>query len=159
MQFFSSLCGIGRGRNQLLALTVAVSACQAGSAGTPPSDFAARFANPPAEARILQIIHNWPDSAPAQDELIRRLQRQGFGGVVCNVSFDEYLESKAKWEAFTRAVREARQAGMALWLYDERGYPSGNAGGLVLRDHPEWEARGWLAADTNCGAVPWPDHR
>ena len=78
--------------------------------------------------------------------LIERLQGQGFGGVVCNVSFDQYLESDAKWQAFTRAVGEAKKAGMALWLYDERGYPSGNAGGLVLRDHPEWEARGLLVA-------------
>ena len=62
-----------------------------------------------------------------------QLQAQGFGGVVCNVSFDQYLESEAKWEAFTRAVNEAKKAGMALWLYDERGYPSGNAGGITLR--------------------------
>jgi hypothetical protein len=66
---------------------------------------------------------------------------------VCNVSFDSYLESDAKWQAFTRAVNEAKKAGMALWLYDERGYPSGNAGGITLRDHPEWEARGLLVSD------------
>ncbi|MCU0915226.1 MAG: hypothetical protein MUC88_11765 [Planctomycetes bacterium] len=107
-----------------------------------------RFAQPPAEARILKIIHNWPDPPEAQDQLIGRLQTQGFGGVVCNVSFDQYLESDAKWLAFTRAVHEAKKAGLALWLYDERGYPSGNAGGITLRAHPEWEARGLLVADT-----------
>ena len=42
---------------------------------------------------------------------------------------------------------QARKAGWALWLYDERGYPSGNAGGIVLRGHPEWEASGLLIAD------------
>ncbi|MGC8989178.1 MAG: glycosyl hydrolase, partial [Verrucomicrobiia bacterium] len=102
------------------------------------------FANPSPETRILKIIHSWPDNYEAQDQLIARLQRQGFGGVVCNVSFDQYLESEPKWQAFVRAVKHARESGMALWLYDERGYPSGNAGGLVLRDHPEWEARGLL---------------
>ncbi len=107
-----------------------------------------RFAQPPAEARILRIIHNWPDQPDAQDQLIGRLRAQGFGGVVCNVSFDQYLESAAKWSAFSRAVQEAKKAGFALWLYDERGYPSGNAGGITLRDHPEWEARGLLVADT-----------
>jgi hypothetical protein len=106
------------------------------------------FAQPPAEARILKIIHNWPDPPEAQDQLIRRLRTQDFGGVVCNVSFEQYLESDAKWRAFTRAVHEAKKAGFALWLYDERGYPSGNAGGITLRDHPEWEARGLLVADT-----------
>lgn len=106
----------------------------------------ARFAQPPNEARILKIIHPWPDAPAAQDQVMRQLAAQGFGGVVCNVSFDHYLESEAKWDAFTRAVRAARQAGFTLWLYDERGYPSGNAGGLTLRGHPEWEARGLLAA-------------
>jgi hypothetical protein len=106
-----------------------------------------RFADPPAEARILKIIHNWPDASPAQDDLIRQLTRQGFGGVVCNVSFDDYLVSETKWRSFQRAVVEAKRAGWALWLYDERGYPSGNAGGIVLSDHPEWEASGLLIAE------------
>ncbi|MCL5745203.1 MAG: hypothetical protein M1541_14970, partial [Acidobacteria bacterium] len=126
-----------------------------------------RFAQPPAEARILKIIHNWPDPPGAQDQLISRLRAQGFGGVVCNVSFEQYLESDAKWSVFTRAVEEAKKAGtgsqtrslafggpLALWLYDERGYPSGNAGGITLRDHPEWEARGLLVADTETAGGP-----
>ncbi|NLH73167.1 MAG: hypothetical protein GX456_08960 [Verrucomicrobia bacterium] len=113
------------------------------------------FANPASETRILKIIHSWPDSHEAQDQLIARLQQQGFGGVVCNVSFDQYLESEPKWQAFVRAVKRARESGLALWLYDERGYPSGNAGGLVLRDHPEWEARGLLEMhhETETGMV------
>ncbi len=74
--------------------------------------------------------------------------------MVCNVSFDQYLESDAKWSAFARAVNEAKKAGLALWLYDERGYPSGNAGGITLRDHPEWEARGLLVADTETQGGP-----
>jgi len=106
-----------------------------------------RFAQPPADARILKIIHGWPDRPDAQDRLIAKLNAQGFGGVVCNVAFDQYLESDAKWQAFTRAVNEAKKAGMAMWLYDERGYPSGNAGGITLCGHPEWEARGLLVAD------------
>lgn len=113
-----------------------------------------RFAQPPADTRILKIIHGWPDAPAAQDDLIRRLSSQGFGGVVCNVSFDGYLEDESRWQAFTRAVRAARQAGWSLWLYDERGYPSGNAGGLVLKDHLEWEARGLLIADATTTGPP-----
>lgn len=113
-----------------------------------PSDsWEQRFANPPADARICKIIHNWPDATSAQDELIARLSTQGFGGVVCNVSFDQYLKSEVKWQAFTRAVRAAKDAGFAMWLYDERGYPSANAGGLTLQGHPEWEARGLLVKE------------
>lgn len=118
------------------------------------ADFETRFASPPPESRIIKIIHGWPDKPSSQDDLIRHLQHQGFGGVVCNVSFDKYLESPEKWEAFDRAVRVAKASGMALWLYDERGYPSGNAGGLVLREHPEWEARGLLVADGEFEAGP-----
>lgn len=113
-----------------------------------------RFAVPPADARILKIIHNWPDKPAAQDNYINRFRTQGFGGVVCNVSFNQYLESDAKWLAFVRAVNEAKKAGFAMWLYDERGYPSGNAGGITLRDHPEWEARGLLVNDTESQGGP-----
>lgn len=134
---------------QLLAAPDSTSA--ASPAGEGAADFGARFANPPPESRIFKIIHGWPDAAETQDNWIRRFTAQGFGGVVCNVSFDRYLESDAHWEAFKRAVRAARQAGLALWLYDERGYPSGNAGGLVLEQHPEWEARGLLVSDTESG--------
>ncbi len=80
--------------------------------------------------------------------MINRFRDLDFGGVVCNVSFDQYLESEPKWQAFVNAVKSARDAGFAMWLYDERGYPSGNAGGITLRDHPEWQAYGLLIADT-----------
>ncbi len=113
-----------------------------------------RFAQPPSDARILKIIHNWPDQPDAQDRYIDKFRTQGFGGVVCNVSFDQYLESEDKWAAFVRAVNEAKKADFAMWLYDERGYPSGNAGGITLRDHPEWEARGLLVADTESQGGP-----
>ena len=113
-----------------------------------------RFAQPPADARILKIIHNWPDRPDAQDQLIRKLKTQDFGGVVCNVSFDQYLNSDSKWLAFVRAVNEAKKAGFAMWLYDERGYPSGNAGGITLRGHPDWEARGLLIADSESHGGP-----
>ncbi len=109
---------------------------------------AERFANPPAASRILKIVHGLPDAPQDQDGLFQTLIAKGFGGVVTNVSFTDYLESDSKWDAFVRGVRAAKKLGMALWLYDERGYPSGNAGGITMRDHPEWEALGLLIADT-----------
>ncbi len=118
------------------------------------SEIAAGTNPPPAESRILKIIHSWPDNPSAQDALITSLKTQGFGGVVCNVSFGDYLVSDTKWQALARAVAEAKKVGFALWLYDEKGYPSGTAGGLVLRDHPEWEARGLLIAQTETRGGP-----
>lgn len=107
------------------------------------------FANPPSKTRILKIVHSLPDKPESQDALFSKLKNQGFGGVVCNVSFDNYLQSEEKWNAFVRGVKKAKDLGFCLWLYDERGYPSGNAGGLVLKDHPEWAARGLLILSTN----------
>lgn len=105
------------------------------------------FLNPPHNTRILKIVHSLPDSPEQQEVLLQGLLSQGFGGIVCNVSFQDYLESEEKWRAFVRGVKRANELGMALWLYDEKGYPSGTAGGLTLRDHPEWEARGLLCLD------------
>ncbi len=114
-----------------------------------------RFAEPPAPARILKIIHAQPDEPTAQDKLLQTLAAQGFGGFAGNVAFDGYVDDETKWPAFLRGVRLARAAGMALWLYDECGYPSGSARDLTLRGHPEWAARGLLVAETNShgGAV------
>jgi len=114
----------------------------------------ARFAEPGAAERILKIIHSWPDAPEAQETLVNQLIAQGFGGVVCNVSFTDYLRSEARWQDFVRAVKRAKAAGMALWLYDERGYPSGVAGGQTLQGHPEWEARGLLIRDAQNSGGP-----
>jgi hypothetical protein len=113
-----------------------------------------RFREVPADCRILKIVHGWPDGSAEQDGWIAGLGGQGFGGVVCNVSHREYLRSPGAWEAFVRAVGAARDAGFALWLYDEKGYPSGLAGGEVLRHDPSWEAEGLLAVERVCEAGP-----
>lgn len=106
-----------------------------------------RFAAPPADARIIKIVHSLPDTPEAQDALFASLIAQGFGGIVTNISFHDYLESEERWTSFVRGIEAAKALGMSLWLYDERGYPSGAAGGIVLRDHPEYEARGLLVVD------------
>ncbi len=113
--------------------------------------FEERFAIPPAESRILPIVHMLPDEPEKQDAMFDHLRTKGCGGITTNVSFDGYVENEDRWKAFLRAVPEAKRRGMSLWLYDEKGYPSGNAGGITLRDHPEWEAHGLLVAQTRCG--------
>ena len=39
------------------------------------------------------------------------------------------------------AIDEAKKRGLEVWLYDEYPYPSGVSGGLVVLDHPEFEAK------------------
>jgi hypothetical protein len=69
------------------------------------------------------------------------LKDLGLGGVVCNVAFGAYLRDDANWEPFTAVVRACAELGMRVWIYDEDGYPSGAAGGIVLENRPELEAR------------------
>ena len=64
---------------------------------------------------------------------------RGLGGVVCNVAFQDYLRSEENWKTLVRGVG-LRQLGLVVWLYDEEGYPSGAAGGLVLRENQAFEA-------------------
>ena len=106
-----------------------------------------RFERPPADARILKIVHSLPDAPDDQDRMFLSLISQGFGGIVTNVAFDDYMASETKWAAFVRGVDAAGKLGMSMWLYDECGYPSGAAGGITLRDHPEYEARGLHVVD------------
>jgi len=101
-----------------------------------------RFANPAADRRILQMFHRMPGRPEERREVYDRLLEAGFGGLVTNVSFDAYLESEGHWQEFLDGVAEARERGFWLWLYDEEGYPSGLAGGLTLRDNPEFQAEG-----------------
>jgi len=47
----------------------------------------------------------------------------------------EYL-SDTYFERIKHVVREAERLGLNYWIYDEYEYPSGTAGGKVIRDHP-----------------------
>lgn len=104
-------------------------------------EFVELFANPSLQYRPLEIIHSF--SAPTNSyEELEELMGLGFGGVVCNVGLRNYLRNEKEWKVFLRGVRRAVELGLTVWLYDEEGYPSGSAGGLVLEGEPELESRG-----------------
>lgn len=83
---------------------------------------------------------------------LTRLTDWGFGGIVANVGHENYLESEEQWGIFLAGVEAARELGLRIWIYDEHGYPSGAAGGIVLRDHPEHEAQGLVRTMVSCPA-------
>ena len=113
----------------------------------------ARFADPPASARILPLHHRRPNDLKKADAELDALERQGFGGFAGNVNMGStYLRSTNDWATLRYTVEAAKKRGMRMWLYDENGYPSGTAGGYVTEGHPEWEARGLLIAATNVPA-------
>jgi hypothetical protein len=109
------------------------------------------FANPSGEFRPLQIIHGMdaylldPEHLMGEEGIDRRLEllkRMGLGGIVTNIGFKDYLMSERQWEIYRYGLRKADDLGLVMWLYDEKGYPSGTAGGIVTRAHPEYTALG-----------------
>ncbi len=87
----------------------------------------------------MQIVHGVP-GGQATPEAMKGLRDLGLGGIVCNVAFDSYLRSDANWQTCVEAVKSCAQVGLRVWIYDEEGYPSGAAGGLVLKEDPAFEA-------------------
>jgi hypothetical protein len=102
-----------------------------------------QFADPPAKYRMLQMTHQ-----PNMDGILDSLKKYGYGGVVSNVGFTNYLQDESQWQLFLSYMRRCKELGMDFWLYDERGYPSGKAGGLTLKDNPEYETMGVVCTRT-----------
>lgn len=97
------------------------------------------WSNPPAELRPMQIVHG-PRKEMATVEGMKQVQDSGLGGIVCNVNFDHYMTSEPHWKTLVDTVEACSKLGMIVWLYDEDGYPSAAAGGLVLKKDPDWES-------------------
>ncbi len=122
------------------------------------------FRDPDAEFRPLQIVHGFNHSlsdpkklsgVEGIDHRLDTLRRLGVGGVVSNVGggFGEYLQSERQWEVWIEGMRRADERGLVLWWYDEKGYPSGTAGGVVTRADPSLAALG-LACYTHTVTGP-----
>lgn len=95
----------------------------------------AEWQNPPARTRPLQIVHHADLTDPSKAAYYR--DDCGLGGLVFNVGGPGYLRSQENWDRFVKGAKNAADAGLRLWIYDEEGYPSLEAGGIVLEDHPE----------------------
>ena len=113
-----------------------------------PEAWRSAWQQPPASDRPLQIVHGIPIDAKLSDDrcaaaITRRLdawQAHGLGGIVCNVPFSNYLRSEEDWKTLSSIIEKCRERSMVVWIYDEEGYPSGAAGGLVLQENPVFEA-------------------
>jgi hypothetical protein len=130
------------------------------SADQVPESWLADWQSPPAALRPLQIVHGIP-AARASVDGMRFYRDLGLGGVVCNVASNEYLRSEAEWKTLQQGVAACQQLGMVVWLYDEEGYPSGAAGGLVLAENARYEAEELVydaAGDTPFAVRPAFEH-
>lgn len=84
-------------------------------------------------------------------EQVKKIRDGGWGGVNAQwPNWDAtYLENPEGWRKFRDAVDECRKNNLPMWIYDERAYPSGKAGTLVLKGHPEFEAQGLYYASSD----------
>ncbi len=143
----------------VFASLVAALAGAAAEAGEGPSPFdRAAFADPPGEFRPLQMVHGFDrmmrgrGGSAGEEGIDRRLEYLrglGIGGIVASVGTDDYLASERQWDVYRYGMRKAEGMGLALWLYDEKGYPSGTAGGIVTRANPEFAAQGMACYATS----------
>jgi len=104
--------------------------------------------NLPNSCRVLQIIPPFETWAGTSENAIRARVRDaikaGLGGLVTNIKADNYLRDEKAWEVLRLGIKIAHEEGLRIWIYDEKGYPSGTAGGLVLEQVPSAEAQGLI---------------
>lgn len=90
----------------------------------------------------LKEIYNWLPETTEEEKLahikwrLERLAARGYAGVVLNCDHREYMQERALVR-LRSTLEYVRELGLKAWIYDEQYYPTGSAGGLTLRDHPE----------------------
>lgn len=140
----------------LVVILLSVFACGAEiETAALPAAWLESWVQPPCADRPLQITHgldprwalppadsaaNGAKSERGESQGMRHYLDYGLGGVVCNVAFQEYMKSETNWNTLVAGIKQCEQLGMTVWIYDEEGYPSGAAGGLVLAENPDFEA-------------------
>lgn len=99
------------------------------------------FKKPEKKYRMKTIIHGWPKQ---EEVLMNAVDAFGYDGVATNPSQENgYTSNQENLKNFDETLKKLQDKDLAYWIYDEKGYPSGYAGGLALENHPELEAKGF----------------
>ncbi|MDR1668098.1 MAG: hypothetical protein LBS03_10500 [Bacteroidales bacterium] len=133
---------------KLLQLTM-VALC---TACNPAPDRTKDFLHPPAKYRFHLMAHNLTQKTDP-GAYLDTLKAKGVSGVVINypanfLKDSTYLQDAAGWQSLNRTVKMLKEKGVLVWLYDELGFPSGDAGGLVLEEDSAYEATGIVLLKT-----------
>lgn len=140
-------------RSTLLRI-LAVSFLLAGAAGAagptvikaPPSgvdELAAMYKDPPLDYRIQFLLRtNDEVSKEDIDWQVRSIREQGGGGVF---SYCEHLDDGSPekfltdwwWKVVDLTASACAREKIQYWAYDEEDWPSGTAGGLLLKKNPD----------------------
>lgn len=98
--------------------------------------------SPPVKNRVNPMMHAFPKKN--RTTLMDAIKDFGFGGIVTNPDQDNWYEGyRENCKAFGNTIKELEKRDMPFWIYDEKGYPSGYAGGETLKGHLELEAKGF----------------
>lgn len=92
--------------------------------------------NPKAIRAQVRVLHTWGIRSFLIHPMPDDFRKEDFIGGMTT----PYL-SPAFFSAVRAAVQEAADQGMQVWLYDEAGWPSGLAGGLILKKWPHLQAQ------------------
>lgn len=102
--------------------------------------FEKKFRNPDRRYAIFPVIHDRIVTDPGFADWI---ERQGFAGVVGNVPYGEnYPDDEKEWKETAKGFRRYTDRGLNVWIYDEKGYPSGSARGVVPERNRDFIAEG-----------------
>jgi hypothetical protein len=97
-----------------------------------------KLSHPDRKYAIYPIVHGG-----IAGDISERVEAQGFAGVVGNVPYGEgYPNDAGEWDRTEKGFRTFTDKGLHTWIYDEKGYPSGSAGGVVIDEHPDFTAKG-----------------
>ncbi|GAB4338732.1 MAG: hypothetical protein Kow0099_13110 [Candidatus Abyssubacteria bacterium] len=104
-----------------------------------------RFARPPAQfgPTPFWFLNDDLDEGRLSDAL-NQMKSKGFAGVILHPRTGmevEYL-SESFWERLRFVCETLGRLDMQGWIYDDYNWPSGPAGGKLLREHPEFRQRG-----------------
>lgn len=100
------------------------------------------FLNPRNKYRMKLMQHGW--ESDTKELMMDALAHCGYGGVVTNPDWNHSEKSvEEMMKEFSHTLDLLDKKKLGFWIYDEAGYPSGHAGGETLKDHPEYEAKGF----------------
>ncbi|KZT57113.1 hypothetical protein CALCODRAFT_453443, partial [Calocera cornea HHB12733] len=94
-----------------------------------------------------------------KDKLLPQLdifQQMGMGGVHIHsrIGLDSEYLGPEFMDCLKASIERAKEKDMLACLYDEDRWPSGWAGGLVLKDHPEYRSLHYLLTPWKYGEAP-----
>lgn len=102
------------------------------------------FQNPSVPYRIQYLLRTNDEVTAEQiGWQLRSIRETGGGGVF---SYCEHLQGGSPdkflsdwwWKVVDLTAKAAAKEGLLYWAYDEEDWPSGTAGGKLLKEHPDW---------------------